>query len=746
MNSAKRIAVLISFVILGMHLYIYNSLSEDTKDAYILKEITITGTRTERDTFGTPHAISVVTPEEIERYRLSTTADLLREEAGIQVQKTTTGQGSPIIRGLTGYQTLILIDGIRLNNSTFRSGPNQYMSTIDSGQVEKIEVVRGYGSALYGSSAMGGVINVLTKLPKDSASRLAIHPGIFTKFSSADRGKYARLELSGGYQNFSFIVGASYKDVDDLQPGKGYDIQLPSKKFIITSQKDPENLPEGAWLVDKLVPTSWQERNGDIKLGYKISENQNINLAYQGVRQQDVPRYDKLATKEFDKFLFDPQNRDLVYINYTNKDLSSFIDALRVSLSYHSQEEGQKQQKAKSTTFKEISDITNSKGLSIQLDSSVGKMQKLTYGFEFYHDDVDSKSITTNLKDGKKKVSNWGTFPDDSTCLDANAYVQDSFKLLNNLELILVGRYTYYSTTSDLSIGDPTFGIFEDSGNAITGNIGAVFGIMDGLNLTFNVGQAFRAPNLNDTTAVAVTNEGIDAPSLDLEPEKSKGIDIGLKTQSRFFSGTVNYYFSRITGLVTRVPLEKVYNTDEKIPELYKDIQKSYEGIPIFVKDNIEKANIQGIELAINWITIPSLPYVHAFGNLNFTRGKDITNNQPIRREQPVNGLIGIRWEDKSGKFWVETYSRFAGKQDRLSDGDIRDPRIPGTTTDPKKYDPMAYSPGWYTLNVRTGLNFGNLTRLAVGVENITNRRYREHGSGVDAPGINFFANLSQRI
>lgn len=746
MCNIKKGFLFMLLFILGMCLYGYNSSSENMNDTHILKEITITGTRVERDTFGTPNAISVVTPEELNKYGLLTTPELLREEAGIQVQKTTTGQGSPIIRGLTGYQTLILIDGIRLNNSTFRSGPNQYMSTIEPCQVERIEVVRGYGSTLYGSAAMGGVINVLTKSPTSFTRRLSIHPSIHTKFSSADMGKYARLELDGVYRNFSFIAGASYKDADDLQPGKGYDIQLPSKKFLITSQKDPKNLPEGAWLVDKLIPTNWQEKNGDVKLGYKISESQNISLAYQASRQQDVPRYDKLATKEFDKFLFDPQNRDLVYMKYINKDLSRFINALNLSLSYHIQEEGQKQQKAKSKSFKEISDITNSKGVSIQFDSSIGKMQKLIYGLEFYHDKVDSKSTTTNLKDGTKKVSDWGTFPDDSTYLDASVYVQDSLKLLDNLELILAGRYTYYSTSSDLSIRDPTFGIFEDSGNAITGNIGAVFGIMDGLNLNFNVGQAFRAPNLNDTTAVAVTNEGIDAPSLDLEPEKSKGIDIGLKARSRFFSGSINYYFSRIADLVTRVPLNNVYTNEEELPKLYKDIQESYEGIPIFVKDNVEKANIQGIELAINWITIPSLPYVHAFGNLNFTRGKDITNNQPIRREQPINGLIGIRWENKEGKLWVEMYSRFAGKQGRLSEGDIRDPRIPGTTTDPKKYDPMAYSPGWYTLNIRAGFSLGSSTKLALGVENINNKRYREHGSGVDAPGINFTANLSQRI
>jgi len=219
-------------------------------DSYNLEDITVTGTRLERYSFEIPGAISVITQEEIRRRSLGTATDLLNEEPGIQVQKTTSGHGSPIIRGLTGYQTLILVDGVRLNNSTFRSGPNQYMATIDSGQIERMEVMRGYGSTLYGSSAMGGVINVITRSSINASNALSFHPRIISKYSSADNGKYARLELSGGYKNFSLIAGGSYKDVDDLNPGKGYDIQLPNKKFIIISQEDPENLPEGAWLVD----------------------------------------------------------------------------------------------------------------------------------------------------------------------------------------------------------------------------------------------------------------------------------------------------------------------------------------------------------------------------------------------------------------------------------------------------------------------------------------------------------------
>jgi iron complex outermembrane receptor protein/hemoglobin/transferrin/lactoferrin receptor protein len=730
---------LVLYTIIGF--YPYSAFAETAEETYILKEITVTGTRGEKDTFETPRSVSVATGDEIERRSLLNAADILREEAGVQAQKTY-GQGSPIIRGLTGYHTLILIDGVRLNNSTFRSGPNQYMATIDPGQIERMEVVRGPGSVLYGSSAIGGVIHTITKMPVELSGRFSIRPRIFTRFSSADSSKLARLEFSGGYDKLSFIAGGSYKDVGDLRPGRGYDIQLPSKKFLLTSESDPKDLPEGAWLIDIESPTGWQESDGDLKVNYRISDKQDVKLAYQMVRQQDIPRYDKLATGEFDIYFFDPQNRDLAYANYTARKIAPLIDILQTSASYHRQEEGRRQQKAKSTSLKETNDVTDTLGLSLQLTSLLGARQKLTYGGEFYHDTVGSEGVTTDLDTGEKKTKAWGRFPDGSVFWDINAYLQDEIRILDNLEVALAGRYTRFSTQADLGIRYPAFGAFESSGDAVTGSFGLVYGITENLNFVFNAGQAFRAPSLNDTTAVEVTNEGIDAPSPDLDSERSIGIDVGFKTRFRHFSGSINYYFSRIGGLVTRVPVEEAY-AGKELPRLYADLQDSYEGIPVFVKDNIKKSNIQGVELDLVG-AIPYLPGVSAHGNLAFTRGKDIDNDQPIRREQPLNGLLGLRWEDMKSRFWVEFYSRFADRQDRLSSGDRRDPRIPGLTRDPKEDDPRAGTPGWFTLNIRTGINIADQTRLMFGVENITDRRYREHGSGVDGPGTNFAASMDR--
>ena len=720
---------------ISIGVYPYSTLAETEEDAYILEEITVTATRRERDSFEIPRAASVATGEEIIRRMPVNTVDILREEAGVQSQKTTYGQGSPIIRGMTGYHTLLLIDGVRLNNSTFRSGPNQYMATVAPEQIERMEIVRGPGSVLYGSSAMGGVINTITRTPAQLPPGFSIHPHISTRFSSADSAKMGRLGLSGGYDKLSFIAGFSYKDVSDIQPGKGFDIQLANKKFLLTSEDDPK-IPEGAWLVDKESPTGWEQRDGDLKISYGISDNQNVKLTYQMVRQFDVPRYDKLATREYDKYLFSPQNRDLMYANYTARKVSPFVDAIQLSLSYHKQEEGQRQHKTQSPSLTETRDIVNTAGLSLQLTSLLGSRQKLTYGGEFYHDSVESEKITTFLDTGNKETSTWGRFPDGSTFWDVNAYVQDEISVLDNLEVTLAGRYTRFSTEADLSLKDPSFGKFESSGDALTGSVGMVYGITKNLNFVFNVGQGYRAPSLNDTTAVEVTNEGIDAPSPDLESERSAGIDVGLKTRLKNFFGSITYYYTFVDGLMTRVPIEEVY-AGKIMPELYRDIQDAHADTDVFVKDNIEEVNIQGVELGASLI-LPYLPGVSAYGNLTYTRGHDEDSDQPIRREQPINGLFGLRWDEKSGRFWAELYSRFADKQDRLSSGDRRDPRIPGLIRGSDEDDPRAGTPGWFTLNFRTGIDLGNWPRLVVGVENITDKRYREHGSGVDGPGTNF--------
>jgi len=138
--------------------------SATSVDAYDLDEIIVTASRRSEKAFVVPYTVNVQDARElIENRQVRTLAEALRELPGVMVQKTGHGQGSPYIRGFTGLRTLFLIDGIRLNNSTFREGPNQYWNTVDPFSVQRLELVKGPSSALYGSDAIGGTVNAISR-------------------------------------------------------------------------------------------------------------------------------------------------------------------------------------------------------------------------------------------------------------------------------------------------------------------------------------------------------------------------------------------------------------------------------------------------------------------------------------------------------------------------------------------------------------------------------------------------------
>ena len=735
-----------------------------------LEEIAVTATRLEKETFRTPNTISVVQRPQIERVNADITPRILRETVGVWAQQTTVGQGSPLLRGLTGYQAFIQVDGVRLNNSTFRSGPNQYLSTISSDNLDRIEVLRGPGSMLYGSGAMGGVISLFTKDPTlDGTSESWIFQSrLFGRYASATQERLGRLELTGTHNRLGFAVGASARRFGDLDAGSGYDLHYKNRKFEIVTTRPagvelfedpPRDVPE-KWLIDTQAPLGWKAYDGDAKIACQLNDNSTINLSYQLWRQPETPRYDKISTGEFDVFAFAPQNRDLVYATYLTKQVGA-IEQLRFTTSYHRQKEGRNAVKRDASERRERFDTVNTFGVNAQAMSTALPRQRVVFGGEFYLDTLDSRTVKTDLDTGAETVDeDLGRFIDGSQFWDANLFLQDEIELHDQVELTLGGRLTLFHTNADLSLRKPSFDEFDESGNALTGSAGVVVGVADGLNLVGNVATSFRAPSLNDTTAVEVTNEGIDAPSPNLDPETGWTVEGGFKARYPQFIGSATLFHSRINDLVTRVPVEEVYN-GQTLPKLYRDIQSANPGIEVSVFDNVDKVQIEGIEFAG---LVPIRSGWSIYGNGMFTRGKVLLLNgaapnpenpweERIRREPPLNGMLGVRWEPPEGQFWGGFFVRGAVKQDRLSHGDIRDPRIPGKTpeTAAVQFDEKgraidAGTPGWFTLNLRGGARLTEYNRLTVALENLLDKRYREHGSGVNAPGFNVIVSLDNRF
>ena len=737
-----------------------------------LEEVTVIA-RVEKDTFRTPNSVSVIDREQIERMNAPTTPQILRETEGVWTQQTTVGQGSPLLRGLTGYQAFLAIDGVRLNNSTFRSGPNQYLVTISPDNLDRVEVLRGAGSMLYGSGAMGGVISMFTKdtILDGATEEWHIQSRAFTRFASASSERLGRLEVAGSQKQLGFSVGASARWFGNINPGNGYDLHYANRKFEIVTDKlegvkvsdgPPKDVPD-RWLVDSEGPLGWNAYDGDAKLSYKLNDASTVSLAYQLWRQPQTPRYDKIAPREYDEFFFQPQDRDLLYATYLSKPENAAIDQIQFTTSFHRQKEGRNELLRDATERRERFDTVNTLGFSAQAVNSSLPKQRVVAGGEFYFDTVASQTIKTNIENGEEEVDEKkGRFIDGSQFWDANLYLQDEIELHELLELTLGGRFTRYNTNADLSVRSDQFGDFNESGNALTYSAGLVGSVTNGLNIVGNFATSFRAPSLNDTTAVEVTNEGIDSPSPDLESERGWTAEGGFKARYPWFVGSLTVFHGRVIDLVTRVPVEDAY-AGQALPSLIKEIQQNNPGVNVYVFDNVDEVEIQGVEFT-GMVPIPIQSGLSLYGNAMFTRGKVLVINgaapdpdkpweERIRREPPLNGMVGIRWEPPAQRFWAEFFVRGATEQRRLNQSDIRDPRIPGTTRDTGEVEFDANgaaigegSPGWMTLNLRGGFQVTQYNRLTLALENLLDQRYREHGSGINAPGFNVIVSLDNRF
>ncbi|MDA8260403.1 MAG: TonB-dependent receptor plug domain-containing protein, partial [Betaproteobacteria bacterium] len=257
-----------------------------------IPEMVVTAARVEREVFDTPQAVTVLDDLAVQQSNAGTTPDILSGAEGVLIQKTNPGGGSPFIRGLTGKQVLIMVDGVRVNNAYYRFGPHQYLNTLDPNLIERIEVVRGPTSVLYGSDALGGVINVITRKRTDFSSARGAEGLAVLHGASADGSLAGRLQVEGNFNQLGYLGGISGKRFNSL---------------------------EGGGDVGEQKPTAYDELDGDLKLNYRLIGGGELILAHQISRQFDVPKTSEATLGDKLKFNYEPQLRSLSYLEYRGR-------------------------------------------------------------------------------------------------------------------------------------------------------------------------------------------------------------------------------------------------------------------------------------------------------------------------------------------------------------------------------------------------------------------------------------------
>lgn len=647
------------------------------------EEVQVTAGRIEESASQVSAAVSIVDSQDILNAAPLIAADLLRGVPGAFVQQTTPGQGIPIVRGLKGSEVLHLVDGFRLNNALFRNAPNQYVALVDAFMLDRVEVVRGPAPALYGSDAMGGVVQMLTTLPELGANpRLQGHA--LVDYQSADEALTTHLSLSRAGQRTGVMASATYLDVGERRTGDGFE----ASNTAYTSRA-----LRGVLLTR---PTDQHEWLFDV----------------QYLRQPGTPRYDELVAgfgqdqPASAEFSFEPNDRLLAHVRHRWHHVSEAIDELEMHLGYQVMHDDRVSRDFSSTSRRRERNKSAMAGFTVQAHSKPGS-HSLTYGLEYYSDKVTSSRMATDILTGDTALIT-SRFPTGSTMDSMAVYVGDSVILGERLSIDFGARYSRFDI--ELPAADRPIGTDLELDD-LTGDLGLVYELQPGWNLVANLGRGFRAPNIFDLGTLGPRpGNRFNIGNPDLGPEKVVTVDLGLKYASQNLIAEVIAWQADYRDKIDSVPTG--------------DIDAS--GRTVVQSRNTARAELWGVESGLHFFSPRSRFELEAV--LNYTRGeqRDAAGPvQPADRIPPLNGSLLASLQLHS-QWRASLGLRFARPQDRLSDRDRGDPRI----------DPDGTA-GWAVVDLGLSRTLRPNLDLRVRLDNVFDARYREHASGIDAPGRN---------
>lgn len=586
----------------------------------LTSEIVVTANKSTTDNFNLPRAVTVLERKVLsERGMLRSTPEILPGATGLWLQKTNHGGGSPFIRGLTGQQTLMMTDGIRINNAAFRSGPNQYLNTIDPAVTDRIEVVRGSGSVEYGSDAIGGVINLQTAVLPSNAG---LHGSLDLCAAGQNQEQSVAGALYWSNSKTAFSVDGAYRNFGDLLGGKGIGKQSPSGY--------------NQW--------AWQ-----FKMKQVITSKISLTGLWQDLQQNRVPIYHKVQLENFALNQFDPQRRQFGYLRAEGSSTRRWWSQPRLTLSWQRQAEGRQSRKNGSESLVRELDDTQTFGIQAQAGITPRwTAWRILNGMEFYRDKVHSSRSTQT--GSAAPVAQRGLYPNDSRMYSTAVF---------SLHQFIFSKWTVNAglraSAFQLELEEETLGTVRIRPTALVGNIGLSYALWARGRLYVNANNAFRAPNVDDLGTLGIVDFRYEIPNTELRPERSRSVEIGYKHQGRVVSGTFSTYYTRLDELIGRIK-----TTD------------SIQGYAVYLKSNIGESYLTGAEGELEW-RLHRRWVIQA--NACYTYGQNISAQEPFRRIPPAFGRFSLRWQANT-RLSLRAESLWAGWQRRLAKADVDDNRI----------------------------------------------------------------------
>ena len=617
-NFKKEIVSILAIIVFCNKVFAQTELLIPVMDSVI-----ITSLRTNDESVNIPYSVSTIDASYFNKVNSRTTPELLSAVNGLFIQKTNHGGGSPFIRGLTGNQTLVLVDGIRLNNAIFRYGPNQYTNTIDPFTIQNIEVVKGTGSVQYGSDAIGGIINILTKKPTFSKDKNHTTGNAVARYVTGDMEKTVRLSGTHHTQKSAIQAGLSLRNFGDLIGG------------------DTTN---------KQTPSGYKEMAFDVKAVFVLSSKMVLQMAHQHVIQYNVPVYHKVVLENFKSNKTERQKRFFDYAKLEIVGNRTWLKQVDVTLSHQQGHEQRSSIKNGSNTQVKEQDKITTAGFTVNALSQIKKDYAVNTGVELYHDWVKSTRADVNLQTGFANAKR-GLYPNNSRYSNLSFYSLHNIKH-KNFVLNAGLRLNSFAITVKDTFAEKT----KLTPKALVVNAGILYSISKRHKLYSNYSTGFRAPNIDDLGTLGIVDFRYEIPTASLAPEKSANYEVGYKFKTNTTKVEVALYYMQLYNLITR----------NKIPNEF------ISGYQVYSKQNAEKAFIKGFEVEVQQGIGKFLKLTAATA---YAYGKNTSRQEPIRRIPPLNARLVSSFS--KNRFFINGEFIIAAKQDRLAQGDISDNRIP---------------------------------------------------------------------
>ncbi|SEB57232.1 hemoglobin/transferrin/lactoferrin receptor protein [Maribacter dokdonensis] len=666
-----------------------------------------------------------------------TSADLLQNSGKVFVQKSQLGGGSPMIRGFATNRLLLSVDGVRMNNAIFRGGNVQNVISIDPYTIKNTEVIFGPGSVIYGSDAIGGVMNFYTNKPMLSENDSLLVSGKANyRFSSANNENTVHADVNLGLNKWASFTSMTYNNFQDLRMGAhGPDSYL--RNNYVQTVNGVDELVENR-NPKKQVTTGYDQINMMQKFLFKPNSKWDLNLGAYYSETSNYSRYDRLIRPTSDglglrsaEWYYGPQKWFMGNAQLLKKGNGKVYDGLKLGMAYQFFEESRInrdfQDEIKNTT-KEKVDAYN---FNVDFENKKIGDFKLYYGSEYIYNKVRSNGFDLNVNTNEK-TNAASRYPDGSSWQSLAGYVNGEYKAKPNFTLMSGLRYSHVWVNA---VFDDTFYNFpfekaDLSTGALTGSLGFSWFPRANLQITLNGSTGFRAPNIDDVGKIFDSEPGsVVVPNPDLEPEYAYNAEIGVQRNinDKIILKGAAYYTYLVDALVRR---DFSYNGVSEI--MYGGELSNVQAI-----QNAAKAYVYGFEFGLEAYLSEQWSLS---SNLTLTEGveeEDDGTETAARHAAPTFGDFHIVW--KNQRISTDLFVNYNGEvaYDDLAMSEQEKDYIYAIDENGNPF-----SPSWYTLNFRSQYDVSRTIKITTNVENLTDQRYRTYSSGIVAPGINVILGL----